>query len=147
MHFIEFLMNKIVTSIAAMHVDEDGILIVELLPGVHVTLEKNIEYQQAVNKLLDGKKALVLFDASAEYSITEDAKSYGGSEEYISGRIAVAYVTSSITNMLMFNLYLTVYRPVVPTKMFSSKERALKWLKTFYVMPGDKFIKPGKRKS
>ena len=138
-------MDKIVTSIAEMHLDEDGILIVEMLPGINVTLERSREYLAATNQFLDGRKALILFDASAEYTITEEAKAFGTSDAFISNRIAIAFVTRSIANRLMFNLYLTVYKPAIPTKMFSSRNSALKWLKSFYVMPGDKFVKPGKK--
>lgn len=138
-------MNKLKTSIAEMYIDEDGILRVKLLDGVTVDLAKSKEYIADTIKLLDGKKALILFDASSNYKITEEAKAYGASKEYSSHRIAVAYLTKSITNKLIFNLYLKVNAPIVPTKMFSSEERALKWLKSFFVLPGDKFEKP-KRK-
>lgn len=145
MHFIVFLMKKLITSIAALHMDEDGILIVEMLPGANVTLENNREYLAATNQLLNGRKALVLFDASVQYSITEEAKAFGTSEAFLSNRIAIAYVTRSVANKLMFNLYLTVYKPMVPAKMFSTRKSALKWLKSFYIMPGQKFVKPQKK--
>lgn len=132
-------MNKVITSVAEMHIDEDGILRIKILPGANLTLDAVKEYFDATQKLLAGKKALVLFDGSAEYQISEEAKAYGSSEVIASTRIAIAYVTKSITNKLMFNLYLSVYKPSVPTKMFSNPESAVKWLKSFYVMPGDKF--------
>ncbi len=128
-----------------MYIDEDGILVVEILPGVNVTIEKSREYLAATNQLLNGRKALILLDASAEYTITEEAKAFGSSDAFLSNRIAIAYVTKSLGNRLMFNLYLTVYKPSIPTRMFSSRKTALQWLKTFYVMPGDKFVKPGKK--
>lgn len=132
-------MNKITTSVAEMHIDEDGILRIKILPGSTITLEAIKEYFEATILLLNGKKALILFDGSAEYTMTEEAKAFGSSDEVLKTRIAIAYITKSITNKLMFNLYLSVYKPSVPTKMFSSQESGLKWLKSFYVMPGDKF--------
>lgn len=145
MHFYKLLMNKVVTSVAEMYIDADGILRIKILPGAHLTIDTVKEYFDATQKLLAGKKALVLFDGSAEYLITEEAKAFGASELVTSTRIAIAYVTRSISNKLMFNLYRIVYKPSVPTKMFSSEVSALKWLRSFYVMPGDKFERKKKR--
>ena len=132
-------MNKVSTSVAEMQIDEDGILRIKMLSGIHLTKELAKEYFDASVKLLNGKKALILFDGTGEYTVSEEAKAFGSSEEVVNTRIAIAYVTRSISNKLMFNLYLTVYKPKVPTKMFSSEASGLKWLKSFYVMPGDKF--------
>lgn len=138
-------MKKITTSVAEMHIDEDGILRIKILPGANLTLDAVREYFDATQKLLAGKKALILFDGSSEYQITEEAKAFGSSEEVTNTRIAIAFVTKSITNKLMFNLYISVYKPTVPTKMFSSEASGLKWLKTFYVLPGDKFERKKKK--
>lgn len=132
-------MNKTTTSVAEMHIDEDGILRIKILPGSTLTLQAVKEYFDATTILLNGRKALILFDGSGDFTITEEAKAFGSSDEVVKTRIAIAYITKSITNKLMFNLYLSVYKPSVPTKMFSSEESGLKWLKSFYVMPGDKF--------
>ncbi len=112
-------MNKTTTSVAEMHIDEDGILRIKILPGANLTLDAVKEYFEATIQLLNGKKALILFDGSVDYTITEEAKAFGSSDEVVKTRIAIAYITKSITNKLMFNLYLTVYKPLVPTKMFS----------------------------
>ena len=134
-------MNKVKTSVAEMHIDDDGILQIRFFKGAKITLEKIEEYYRLSNELLGGKKALVLVDASEEYEVTEEAKAYGQTDEATKNRIAIAYVTSSFTNKIMFNLYLKVYKPRVPLKMFTNKNAALKWLNSFYVLPGEKFLK------
>ena len=138
-------MNNITTSVAEMHIDEDGVLRIKILPGANLTLDAVREYFEATKKLLAGKKALILFEAATEYTISDEAKLFGASAEVVATRFAIAYVTKSIANRLMYNLYLSVYKPEVPTKMFSSKESGLKWLKSFYVMPGDKFERKKKK--
>jgi hypothetical protein len=139
-------MDKVSTSVAEMYIDEDGILQIRFFRGVEVTLEKAIEYYAVSNDLLNNQKSLVLVDASEDYQITEEAKAYVQTEEAMKNRIAIAFVTNSIANQLMFNLYVKFYKPLVPLKMFSNKTAALKWLKTFYVMPGDKFELKKKKK-
>lgn len=144
----EFLiekMKKVETSIAEMHIDEDGILQIKIKKGAHLTLESIKEYYTETNKLLGENKALVLFDASADYTITEEAKKFGQTDEATENRIAIAYITNSITNKLVYNLYVKVYKPKVPMKMFSNKEKGLAWLKSFYVLPGEKYIRKKKK--
>lgn len=132
-------MDKVSTSVAEMHIDDDGILQIRFFKGTTVTLEKIKEYYRVSNDLLGGKKALVLIDASEDYTVTDEAKAYGQTEEATKNRIAIAYVTGSVANRIMFNLYLKIYKPKVPLKMFTSKEAALKWLNSFYVLPGEKY--------
>lgn len=137
-------MNKANTSVAEMHIDDDGILQIRFFKGVTITLDEIKEYYKVSNELLAGKKALVLVDASEDYNVTDEAKAFGQTDEATKNRIAIAYVTSSITNRIMFNLYVKIYKPKVPLKMFTSKKSALKWLNSFYVMPGEKYLKPKK---
>jgi hypothetical protein len=138
-------MNSAETTVAEMHIDEDGILVIRIKKGSHLTLEKSQEYYEVSNRLMEGKKALVLVDASEDYTITDEARAYGSSEQAVSNRLAVAFVTSSTANKLLFRLYVAFNKPKVPTKMFTNKKSALKWLKTFFIMPGDKY-QPKKKK-
>lgn len=132
-------MNKMRTSVAEMHIDDDGILQIRFFKGATVTLDKIKEYYRVSNDLLAGKKALVLIDATEDYNVTDEAKAFGQTDEATKNRIAIAYVTSSLANRIKFNLYLKIYKPKVPLKMFTSKDSALKWLNSFYVMPGEKY--------
>ena len=145
MHLVEIRMNKVRTSVAEMFIDEDGILQIKMLEGVHITLEKVKEYYEASCQLTKFSKVLVMVDNTLDYTITDEAKKYSAGEEASRNKIAIAVISNSIANKLAANLYIKFYKPIVPTKMFSDKSAALKWLKTFYVMPGDKFEKPKKK--
>ncbi len=133
-------MNKVITTVAEMFIDEHGILQIKILPNAQITIESVRAYFSATLEMLSGKKALILFDGSENYFITEEAKRFGSSQEVTDTRIAIAYVTNSISNKLIFNLYMNIYKPSVPSKMFSSKKAGLEWLKKFYIMPGEKYI-------
>ena len=91
------------------------------------------------------KKGLILFDGTEKYQLTWEAKALCASKDVTEARIAIAFVTNSISNKVKFNLYLNVYKPAGPTKMFSSQKDGLDWLKIFYVMPGDKLIRQKKK--
>ena len=130
---------------AEMFIEEDGILRIKILEGAHVTIQKSKKYFETSKQLLGSKKALILVDGSAKFTITKEAKMYGVGKEVAENRIAVAFVTNSLVNNVMVNCYIKLYKPVVPTQLFSSEENALKWLKTFFVMPGDEYLRPKKK--
>jgi hypothetical protein len=46
---------------------------------------------------------------------------------------AVAVLTDSPVTKIMANFYLTISRPIVPTKMFTDKSQALEFLKAFSI--------------
>lgn len=138
-------MNRIKTSVTEMFVDDDGILRIRILEGAVVTLQKMIEHLAASSKLLNGKKALTLIDGSAQFTMTTEANKLLASKEGAENRIAAAFVTNSFLNKIWFNFYIKFNKPVTPSKMFNSEEQALIWLRSFYIMPGDKFDKPKKK--
>jgi hypothetical protein len=127
-----------------MFIDEEGILHIKMKAGMHVGLQDTIEYYEAARQLTEGRKALVLIDGRAEYTISQEAKAFAHTREASRSRLAVAYVTSSTANKLMFNFYVMFQKPPVPTLLFSSEKKALEWLRSFFVMPGDIYRKPKK---
>lgn len=140
-------MNTVTTSVTEMFIDDDGILRIKIIEGGFVTLEKIKEHLDASSELLEGRKALTLIDGSAPFTMTPEARSYLASNAGAENRIAAAFITNSFLNKVWFNLYIKFNKPVTPTKMFNSEKYALRWLKSFYVMPGDKFVRVKKKKN
>ena len=138
-------MNKVVTSVSEMYIDDDGILRIKVIKGVVVSMKKLQEHLDASAKLLKGKKALTLITGVSKFTMTEEASIYLASKKGAENRIAAAFVTNSFFNKIWFNLYLKVNKPLTPTKMFNSEENAIIWLKSFYIMPGDKFERKKKK--
>ena len=139
-------MNKIRTSISDIYIDDDGILRVVMHPAADMTLEKLKENFEAIKQLLGNNRALVLINTKTSFKFRSEARSYAAINEGTINRVATAFVVNSFANKLIVNLYIKFNKPVVPTRMFLSEENALKWLKTFFVMPGDDCLKPGKKK-
>lgn len=138
-------MNKVVTSVSEMYIDDDGILRIKVIKGVVISLEKMKEHLEASAKLLKGGKALTLIEGASKFTMTEEANKYLASVKGAENRIAAAFVTNSFFNKVWFNFYLKFNKPVTPTKMFNSEENAIIWLKSFYIMPGDKFERKKKK--
>ena len=115
-------MNKVKTLVAEMFIDDDDILYIKILLNALLTIEAVHEYFSVTLELLSEKKALNLFDGTEKYQLTWEAKALCASKDVTEARIAIAFVTNSISNKVKFNLYLNVYKPAVPTKMFSSQK-------------------------
>ena len=143
--FFYFFMNKIRTSISEMYIDEDGILRIEILEGADITLENIKKNFDIYKELLGTKRALLLIDSRVKYNYSKEARVYTASNQMELNRVAVAHIVRSLTSRCIISIYIRFNKPFVPTKMFTSEEKALKWLKSFYVLPGDKFNRP-KRK-
>ena len=128
-----------------MYIDKDEILRVKILEGADITLENIKNNFEIYKKLLGGKKALLLIDSRVKFNYSKEARIYTASNQMELNRVAVAHIISSFANRWVISIYIWFNKPHVPTRMFSSEEKALKWLKSFYIMPGDKFSRPKKR--
>ncbi len=137
-------MNKVRTSISEIYIDNDGILYVEMFENADVTLEKVKENFDALKKLLGSDKALVLIKIKKGFKFHSDARRYAALAGNEINRVATAFVVNSFASKLVVNLYIKFNKPAVPTRMFLSEKNALKWLRSFYILPGDAFIKTKK---
>lgn len=122
-----------------MYIDEDGILRIKILEGADITLENIKKNFEVYKQLLGDRKALLMIDSLAKYTFSKEARIYAASNQTGLNRVAVAHVIGSFANRWLISIYIRFNKPVVPTKMFSSEEKAINWLKSFYVLPGDKF--------
>ncbi len=82
---------------------------------------------------MPGKKFYVLTEAEDEFSPTQDARRAGASKEYGEHVIANAFFSKNLMLKIAGNLFIKVSRPVVPTKFFDEREKALEWLQKFMI--------------
>ncbi|MBA3665805.1 MAG: STAS/SEC14 domain-containing protein [Bacteroidetes bacterium] len=80
---------------------------------------------------LPGKKFFVLTEAQEEFKVTQGARHAGASKEYAQHVKAHALCTSNLTLKILSNLFIKVSRPVVPTRFFDEREKALDWLNSY----------------
>jgi len=77
---------------------------------------------------MPGKKFYVLTEAEDEFKPTQDARRAGASKEYGEHVAANAFFSKNLTLKILGNLFIKVSRPVVPTRFFDEREKALEWL-------------------
>lgn len=78
-----------------------------------------------------GKNFFVLTEAEDEFKVTQGARQAGASKEYSQHVTAHALYTTHLTLKILSNLFIKVSKPIVPTRFFDEREKALEWLKTF----------------
>lgn len=86
---------------------------------------------KAIGEMTDGKAMLQMFVACPGLDVEKDVREWGVTEEANKYTIASAVVCNSLAHRLLGNFFIKVQKPLRPTKMFSSEEEAIVWLKSF----------------
>ncbi len=108
---------------------DDRILRVRILEGVTVDLQQAKLMNEAMLRLSDEEKFLVMIDARASYSWDKDAQEFIALNSDF--RIATAVITSNPVTRLLTNSFVFIFKPVYPIKIFLEEEKAVEWLKEF----------------
>ncbi len=70
----------------------------------------------------------LLVHATIVKHVTIEARNYLASEEGCQKIKSCAIITSSIVTRVIANFFLTLNKPLVPTKLFTNEEHAKEWL-------------------
>jgi hypothetical protein len=109
---------------------DNGILVVKFkekkfdLNAAKITVTKRLEVSK-------GTAYPILIDASEVQSISKEARDYFASTEGISLIQASALLLDSVMAKFLGNFFLTINKPKVPTKIFTSSDDAMVWLQQF----------------
>ena len=110
---------------------EDWIMHIHLKSNSEITLNDAVFALEEMGKLTKGKKLPVFIDAGEFCDIDREARIFSASEESNIYTLADAIPYDNLGQKLIANFYLKQNNPSVPTKVFSEKKEAIKWLKTF----------------
>lgn len=111
----------------------DGVLFATFHKAVVIDLGAAHKILSSRLEMTGEKEYPALVDSSGVKSFTKEARDYLSSD---AGRIGVkataiiaaGYMGSTIAN---FFLKVTIGKPIVPTKLFSDRKKALAWLEKF----------------
>ncbi|NTW31409.1 MAG: STAS/SEC14 domain-containing protein [Bacteroidetes bacterium] len=91
-------------------------------------VEANIKHRLAITK---GKSYLIFADTRKIKSYTREARQRLAQKDAGFGTIAAALYTDSVIHEIIFNFFNVIYKAPAPSKTFTDREKALKWLKQF----------------
>lgn len=65
------------------------------------------------------------------FNMDQELRAYAASEESNRTTVAAAFVTNLLVLKFVGNFYISFNKPVRPTRLFDSEEKAVEWLKSF----------------
>lgn len=107
---------------------ENNLLCIKLAEDLIIDLElaKRMVLDRKIN--FGAAPRAVLIDVSNLLSIDKDARKYFASAEALEFLISGAIYTDNALLSTVGNAWLMLDKPVIPMRIFSSKEEATKWL-------------------
>ena len=122
------------TSTQRIYWNEDKQLVIgECFAAIHSQekAKENIDAQEQVRDRLGKEKTRVLIDMSLIKSISRDARMYYANERTASIQRATALLVDSPVSRVIANFFMGLNRPLSPSRMFTDRTQAIKWLETF----------------
>jgi len=108
---------------------EDGILVVCSRPGYDQNESDARENLATCRQILGDKKAPVLVDMRQMAALDKQARKVYATESDFA--LAQAMLVDSAFTRISANLFIRVAHPIHPTRMFTSEDEAIQWLKGF----------------
>ena len=109
----------------------DGIVHFEMKDIDDYTVEILKEQIQFLSEKSKGKKFPLMLTFASYHGTNEESMKYAANEGNMKYAKAIAVVVDSLAARLRSNFYLIFFRPKTPTKLFNSKDEAIKWLKKY----------------
>ena len=119
------------TSIGKMWLDEEGIIREKVHAGSVIDLDVSKEEIAAYAVLCKNEVRPLLVDIRNVKSVTGEARSHLAGEEGAKVTRAIALLIGSPLSRIMGNFFLGLNKPSFPSKLFTSEEEALIWLRGF----------------
>lgn len=120
--------KKFKTKAGEVWQDEDGIIRIKTFPNSQMNLDDAKEGSRIVEKLSKGKGPVIFIDMREATSMNRESRKYYSELE---SNIAVALLVESPLSKVISNFFMGLNKTSYPLKIFSSKEKALDWLKGF----------------
>lgn len=106
----------------------NGVLEAQFVGIQLLTLEQSKEISRGFKEVCPDRKFLMFFFSEHPMDVSRDTMSYSATPEGCAYSHAEAYLINSSIQTYLANIYLTVFKPVVPTKMFRNRDKAIHWL-------------------
>ncbi len=93
-------------------------------------VEDILEVRKANLTLSENKPFCVLLDTRRGYfNVSKEANKLLAGKEYAEKRMAAALLSQSLATKLASNFFINFSKPITPTRVFSTEEEAINWLK------------------
>ncbi len=108
---------------------DDHVLYIECTPGTIMTLDDGKESTRIGSEMVNNQPHLLLCDLTNVVKMTHDCRKHFAGSEHAAIFSKCALIVTSPISRIIGNFFLGANKPLRPTRMFTSKEEGLKWLK------------------
>ncbi len=123
--------NKITFEVFTLTLRKDGILNVDISAEKEYTVDNLKELMPIMGQFLNYKKVPMLITRDESVLPTLETRNYWAKKDSCPYSLAEAFIMKTLALKLIGNFYLKVNKPGRTTRIFSSEEDAVKWLKSF----------------
>ena len=109
----------------------DNILIATYKKGVKIDLDIARKIVSDRRAVMGNKSMPVMVLNQGVISMDKEARDYLSSPDANRGLIAGAIISDSVFTSILSNFFLSVSKPKIPAKLFTSQDQAMKWLQKF----------------
>jgi hypothetical protein len=109
----------------------DNILIATYKKGLKINLDTARKIVADRRAVMGNKSMPVMVLNQGVISMDKEARDYLSSEDANRGLKAGAIISDSVFTSILSNFFLSVSKPKIPAKLFTSQDQAMKWLQKF----------------
>jgi hypothetical protein len=109
----------------------DNIMHIYMKEGVTLELKDAEAIVETIKEMGNGITFLNLVETGEDADVDREVRAYSASKEANVYTKADAVLVRSFAQRMIGNFYISFNKPIKPTKIFTSKKDAIKWLKQF----------------
>ncbi len=124
-------MKKIELRAFTTWLNENDICYTMVKNDADIQLQDAIENTAAVKEISEGKVYPMLVNLKGIKTISKDARDHFSMQGRTPGVTAIAMLIKSPVSKIIGNFFLGLNRSAVPSRLFTSEEKAIEWLKQY----------------
>lgn len=99
----------------------------------HIAIDMNVALYAVESRLKvsNGLSYPILIDIKNVTTVSKEARDFLASKEGCKGVTASAILINSAITSMVGNFFIKINKPLVPTKLFTDKSAAIKWLSKY----------------
>ncbi len=119
------------SSLATVYEPEPDILFADAQVDFEITLEMAMEFNQKAKEFIKDRKIYILFDGRniSISQISPSVMKYSSNNDHSNYQAAIALLIGGRVARGIANAYVRIFRPIIPTRLFTDEQEALNWLR------------------
>jgi hypothetical protein len=112
-------------------IHSNNLLEIVIKENVILDVELLLEIKRISENHNPHAKSCVFIEGAGFFNVTKEVRELSAEQKFSSRAAAVAVFTKNPTLLLIGELYNKINKPAVETKIFTNREKARKWIKSF----------------